>query len=266
MDNTQILLLSIIQGLTEFLPVSSSAHLILAPKFFGYQDQGLAFDVAVHLGSLVAVTMYFRRELYLMTREFFRSLGPCGVVTENSRLAWMIIIGTLPIVLVGMMVHSLIEDNMRSVTVIASTTIFFGLALYWADIKGDKTRSEYSLRWRGALFIGLMQVLAIIPGTSRSGITMIAAMKIGLTRQAASRFSFLLSIPTITISSILLGYKLISMENAVPWEDIILGISLAFIAAYACIKFFLQLIDKLSMTPFVIYRLVLGFILVGFLV
>lgn len=266
MDNTQIVILALIQGLTEFLPVSSSAHLILTPMVLGYDDQGLAFDVAVHLGSLAAVTLYFRRELSLMTHDFFYSLGANGVQTENSRLAWMVIIGTLPIIVLGKLLLNIIEEDMRSTMVIATTTILFGLVLYWVDKKSRKVRTEYSVHWRESLFIGLMQVLAIIPGTSRSAITMIAAMKIGLTRQAASRFSFLLSIPTILMSGTLLSYKLISSTISVDWGDLALGVLLAFVAAYACIKFFLQLIDRVNMTPFVLYRLLLGFILIGTLV
>lgn len=266
MDSLQIAILALVQGITEFLPVSSSAHLILTPMIFGYDDQGLAFDVAVHLGSLAAVTLYFRRELSLMAHDFFHSLSSNGVQTENSRLAWMIIIGTLPIVIAGKLLLSIIEEDMRSTVVISTTTILFGLMLFWIDRKSRKVRSEYSIQWREALFIGSMQVLAIIPGTSRSAITMIAALKIGLTRQAASRFSFLLSIPTILMSGMLLGYQLINTTTPVYWSDLALGVLLAFISAYVCINFFLKLIDRFSMTPFVIYRLALGGILIGIFV
>ena len=266
MDNIQIVILALVQGFTEFLPVSSSAHLILTPMFFGYDDQGLAFDVAVHLGSLAAVILYFRRELSLMAHDFFYSLGSNGVQTENSRLAWMIIIGTLPIIVVGKLLLSIIEEDMRSTVVISTTTILFGLILFWIDKKSKKVRSEYSIQWGEALFIGFMQVLAIIPGTSRSAITMIAALKIGLTRQAASRFSFLLSIPTILMSGMLLGYKLLNTTATVHWSDLALGVLLAFVSAYVCINLFLKVIDRFSMTPFVIYRLLLGLILIGVVV
>lgn len=150
MDSLQIILLSLVQGLTEFLPISSSAHLILTPMLFGYQDQGLAFDVAVHLGSLLAVTTYFRAELRLMAGDFFRSLGHRGVATENSHMVWMIILATLPIVIAGELFISLVQDDLRSTGVIASTTILFALLLYWYDKRGNQNRDEYSTGWRDA--------------------------------------------------------------------------------------------------------------------
>lgn len=151
MDSLQIFILSIVQGLTEFLPISSSAHLILAPISFGFSDQGLAFDVALHVGSLLAVTLYFRAELLLMGHDFFYSLGHSGAQTDNSRMAWMVIIATLPIVVMGKLLLSLIENDLRSISVIATTTIIFGLALYWADKQGAKSKDEYATRWKDAL-------------------------------------------------------------------------------------------------------------------
>ncbi|PLY15571.1 MAG: undecaprenyl-diphosphatase [Sedimenticola sp.] len=261
MDTLQIFLLAIIQGLTEFLPISSSAHLILAPRFFGYTDQGLAFDVAVHIGSLLAVVVYFRGELMLMTRDFFLSLPAGGEKTRHSRLAWMIILATIPIVIIGKLFVSLVESDLRSVLVIAATTIIFGLLLYWFDKKGSQVRDEFTVNWKDALIIGLFQTLAIIPGTSRSGITMTAGMMLGLTREAASRFSFLLSIPTILMSGILVTMELISQPGAVDWQSLLLGAVLSFVAAYVCIKLFLRFIQTMGMTPFVIYRLLLGALL-----
>ncbi|MES9880607.1 MAG: undecaprenyl-diphosphate phosphatase, partial [Sedimenticola sp.] len=217
MDILQIILLALVQGLTEFLPISSSAHLILAPMLFDYPDQGLAFDVAVHLGSLLAVATYFRHELYVMIRDFFASLRANGRKTENSRMAWMIILATLPVMVAGLLLKSIVQNDLRSITVIAVTTLLFGLLLLWADIKGNKRRDEYSVSWRDALFIGLLQAVALIPGTSRSGITMTAGLLLGMTRQAASRFSFLLSIPTILMSGTLVTYDLISGAEAVAW-------------------------------------------------
>ena len=261
MDTLQILLLALIQGLTEFLPISSSAHLILAPRFFGYDDQGLAFDVAVHVGSLLAVVFYFRAELLLMIRDFFSSLFSGGERTKHSQLAWMIILSTVPIVIVGKLFVSLVESDLRSVLVIATTTLFFGLMLYWFDKKGSQVRDEFSINWKDALIIGIFQTLAIIPGTSRSGITMTAGMMLGLTREAASRFSFLLSIPTILMSGILVTLDLVNQPDAVDWESMLLGAVLSFIAAYLCIKLFLRFIQAMGMTPFVIYRLLLGALL-----
>ena len=263
METLQILILALVQGLTEFLPISSSAHLILTPYLFGYQDQGLAFDVAVHVGSLGAVVSYFRREVMQMTSDFFVSLTPSGTTTANSRLAWLIILSTVPIVVFGAVFKSLVETDLRSLLVIAMTTILFGLLLYWADQKGRRQRDEFSIGWKDALIIGMFQVLAIIPGTSRSGITMTAGLLLGMTRKAASRFSFLLSIPTILMSGILVTADLIRVETAVNWNELFLGAFLSFFSAYLCIYLFLRLIETIGMLPFVIYRLILGGVLLA---
>lgn len=261
MDIIQILILSLVQGVTEFLPISSSAHLILTPRILGYQDQGLAFDVAVHLGSLIAVIGYFRADIAHMLHDFFLSLGTNGSSTRESKMAWMIILATLPIVVIGGIFKSLVETDLRSTLVIAATTILFGLLLYWFDIKGRRSRDEYSVNWKDALVIGVFQALAIVPGTSRSGITMTAGLMLGLTRKAASRFSFLLAIPTILMSGALVTLDLIQSDHPVMWNELLLGAALSFVSAYLCIHFFLKLIEKMGMLPFVIYRLLLGFAL-----
>ncbi|PLX61702.1 undecaprenyl-diphosphate phosphatase [Sedimenticola selenatireducens] len=262
MDSLQIFLLAIVQGLTEFLPISSSAHLILTPMLFGYHDQGLAFDVAVHLGSLLAVTTFFRHELLDMAGDFFRSLIRGAPQTQNSQMVWLLILATLPIMIAGELFISLVEHDLRSIWVIAATTILFGLLLFWYDRKGTQLRDEYSTDWRDALTIGLFQVLALIPGTSRSGITMTAGMMLGLTREAASRFSFLLSIPTILMSGSLVTLELITARTAVDWSAMLFGALLSFVSAYLCIHLFLQLIGRIGMLPFVIYRLLLGGLLI----
>ncbi len=258
MDTIQILILSLVQGFTEFLPISSSAHLILTPRLLGYQDQGFAFDVAVHLGSLLAVIGYFRTDIARMLRDFLLSLRASGTPTRESQMVWMIVLATLPIVVIGGIFKSLVETDLRSTLVIAVSTILFGLLLYWFDIKGRRTRDEYSLIWKDALVIGVFQALAIIPGTSRSGITMTAGLMLGLTREAASRFSFLLAIPTILMSGALVTLDLIQSDLPVSWNELLLGAVLSFASAYLCIHFFLKLIEKMGMLPFVIYRLLLG--------
>ncbi len=263
MDTLQIIILALVQGLTEFLPISSSAHLILAPILMGYEDQGLAFDVAVHLGSLLAVSAYFRNELAEMLRDFITSFGPNGVATNNSRLAWMIIVATLPIMVVGKLLYPYIQTDLRSTFVIAVTTLLFGFLLLWADRSGEKKRDEFSISWKDALFIGGLQAIALIPGTSRSGITITGALILGLNRQAASRFSFLLSIPTILMSGALVTMDLVEQPQIIDWYSLMLGAILSCVAAYLCIHYFLKLIERLSMLPFVLYRLVLGGILLG---
>jgi len=260
MDFFQQLLLALIQGLTEFLPVSSSAHLILVPKLLGWADQGLAFDVAVHVGTLTAVVTYFRKELKLMSRDWARSITT-RQQTPESRLAWGVLIGTIPVGLCGLLFKDIIETSLRSPQVIATTTILFGLLLLWADKQGKRQRDEHTLSWRDIIIIGCAQALALIPGTSRSGITITAALMLGLTRTAAARFSFLLSIPAIILPGMLITFELVQQETTVDWQSLIVGSILSALSAYACIHFFLKLLDKIGMMPFVVYRILLGVVL-----
>ncbi|OQX46177.1 MAG: undecaprenyl-diphosphatase [Candidatus Sedimenticola endophacoides] len=263
MDLLQIAALAIVQGLTEFLPISSSAHLILAPLLLDYRDQGLAFDVAVHVGSLLAVVSYFRVEILSMARDFFASLGPKGVSSKSSRMVWMIVLSTLPILFFGKLFMAQVQGDLRSMAVIAAATVVFALPLFWWDRHGAQERDEFSLGWREALIIGLFQALALIPGTSRSGITITAALMLGLTRAAAARFSFLLSIPTILMSGGLVTLELLLGDQGIQgtWGDLLLGAVLAFLSALGCIHLFLRLIERIGMLPFVIYRLLLGTLL-----
>jgi undecaprenyl-diphosphatase len=259
---SQIVLLSFVQGLTEFLPISSSAHLILAPLLFGYQLQSLAFDVAVHVGTLLAVMVYFRREIAAMTLALLGSLKVRRIQTPDAKLAWMVVLATVPVVLLGLPLKSLLEilrqDDRLVALVIAGTTIGFGLLLWLADVRGKRARNEYGLHWKGALFVGLLQAIAIIPGTSRSGITMTAGRFLGLSRRAASRFSFLLAIPTILMAGSMETLDLIRSTDPVDWTPLWLGALLSFVVAYLTIHFFLKLIERVSMFPFVVYRFLLG--------
>ena len=263
MDTLQIIFLAIIQGLTEFLPVSSSAHLILPSALLGWQDQGLAFDVAVHVGSLIAVISYFRKDIVQLTGCWLGSFMGAGV-TPESRLGWHIILATIPAGLAGLLFDDFIEANLRSIAVIAATTIVFGVLLGFADIWGSRSKSLQQFTWRTALLVGLAQALALIPGTSRSGITITAALALGFDRKSAARFSFLLAIPVIVLSG---GYKAtqLSQLEQVPWIDIAMGTVLSGIAAYLCIHTFLAVINRIGMMPFVIYRLLLGAVLIGVL-
>ena len=179
-------------------------------------------------------------------------------------MGWMIVLATLPIVVIGGIFKSLVETDLRSTLVIAATTILFGLLLYWSDVTGRRNRDEYSVNWKDALVIGFFQALAIVPGTSRSGITMTAGLMLGLTREAASRFSFLLAIPTILMSGALVTLDLIRSDLPVMWNELLLGAALSFASAYLCIHFFLKLIERMGMLPFVVYRLLLGFALLVF--
>jgi len=256
----QIIVLALVQGFTEFLPVSSSAHLILVPVINDWQDQGLAFDVAVHVGTLTAVMWYFRTEIVNMTVDWFDSIAKRKLVGE-SKLAWAVIWATLPVGLAGLLFHDFIDTQLRSPIVIAWATIGFGLLLWLSDVTGKSQRDERSINWKDVLIIGCAQALALIPGTSRSGITMTAGLLLGLTRTAAARFSFLLSIPTILMAGGYKGIKLLEQATPVDWMSIIIGILLSAITAYICIHYFLKLLERIGMLPFVIYRLVLGMIL-----
>jgi len=263
MDTLQIIVLAIVQGFTEFLPVSSSAHLILVPAFTQWADQGQAFDVALHIGSLVAVVIYFRHDLRNMITAWFNSLAT-GKQSPDSRLAWAVLFGTIPAGLVGLIFKDYIELNLRGAEVIATTTIIFGLLLWYADSIGKRNRDEHAMKWKDVLFIGCAQAIALIPGTSRSGITMTAALMMGLTRSAAARFSFLLSVPIILLSGGLKSIDLIRSETAVDWYALFAGTVFSALSAYLCIHLFFKLLERLGMLPFVVYRVLLGlFIFAG---
>jgi undecaprenyl-diphosphatase len=265
MSTIEVFILALIQGLTEFLPISSSAHLILPSVVFGWKDQGLAFDVAVHVGSLLAVVLYFRKEVGCMAVAWFATLK--GERNNfDGKLAWWIIFATIPAGLFGLLGKDFIEEHLRSALVIAATTLLFGFLLGFADIKAKQNKSIENLGFKGAMLIGLAQAIALIPGTSRSGITMTIGLMLGLSRENAARFSFLLSIPAIAMAGSYLTLKLILEAKAVDWSAMGLGSVLAFVSAYACIHYFLILVGKFGMMPFVIYRLVLGAGLLWFVV
>lgn len=260
MELIQIILLSLVQGLTEFLPISSSAHLILFPALSGWADQGLAFDVAVHVGTLSAVVWYFRRELQVMVRDWLASITQRRRVGD-SNLMWAVGFGTIPAGLAGLLFNDYIETALRSPLVIAATTVIFGLLLWWADAQGKRERSEHTIGWRDVVVIGLAQALALIPGTSRSGITMTAGLMLGLSRAGAARFSFLLSIPIILLAGGYNGVKLAQSGQAVEWSALGLGVLFSALSAYLCIHLFLKALERIGMLPFVIYRLLLGVVL-----
>ena len=258
----QIIVLALVQGLTEFLPISSSAHLILVPVLTGWPDQGLAFDVVVHLGTLTAVVWYFRKEVIQLSVDWTRSCIKKETVGE-SRLAWMVILGTIPVAVIGLLLHDFVDNTLRSPLVIAWATIGFGLLLGLADYVGKNMKgiTEYQMNWKNAAMIAFSQALALIPGTSRSGITMTAGLFSGLTRKSAARFSFLLSIPAILMAGSYKTLKLIQEGNGVDWFSIGLGYALSALSAYICIHYFMKMLERMGMTPFVIYRVAQGLIL-----
>ena len=249
-------ILALLQGLTEFLPVSSSAHLIVVPTLLGWPDQGLAFDVAVHVGTLIAVLGYFREEVISLSVDWIQSVRGRAPVGE-SVLAWGVIVGTIPVGLAGLGLSGAVEAHLRTPLVIAAATIGFGFILWLAYCTGRRERSEQNLTLRDCALIGVAQAFALIPGTSRSGITITAALALGLTPGAAARFSFLLSIPTIVLAGAVKGYELLGTAG-VDWTAIVLGTVVSAVSAFACIHWFLKLLARVGMLPFIIYRLVLG--------
>lgn len=262
-DFFQVVILALIQGVTEFLPVSSSAHLILPSQLLGWEDQGLAFDVAVHVGTLAAVIFYFRQSLLKIVRGWLSS-GLSRTPSEDAKLAWYIALATLPAGLAGLLLGDWIEAYARSIGLIAMTTIVFGVVLGIADKRhGSISMAQMTLGM--ALIIGLVQMLALIPGTSRSGITLTAALFLGMQRADGARFSFLLSIPLILAAGCLHGIKLVQSTAAVAWGDIVLGVVVSAVSALLCIHYFLAFINRIGMLPFVVYRLLLGGFLLVFL-
>jgi len=260
LDTLHAIYLALLQGLTEFLPISSSGHLILLPNLFGWQDQGLAFDVAVHVGSLVAVVTYFRHELVVMSKDWFQSVAQRKMVGE-SRLAWAVLWGTVPVGLAGLLLNDFIELFLRTPLVIAITTVLFGALLWWADVAGKRNRTEHDVHWKDILIVGCAQALALLPGTSRSGATMTAGLMLGLTREASARFSFLLSIPVIVLAGGYQSVKLIKSDVVIQWGYLSIGVIVSTVTAYLCIHVFLKLLERVGMLPFVIYRFLLGGVL-----
>jgi len=262
-DAVQATFLALIQGLTEFLPISSSAHLALVPLLSDWPDQGLAFDCVVHLGTLTAVILYFRHELKLMAIGFGKTIvARSWHADREGQLAWFIGLSTIPVGIAGLTFKDVVENELRSVEVIAYASILFGLLLWWADRSGSRRKADEAWTLKDAMIVGIAQAVALIPGTSRSGITMTAALMLGYTRKAAARFSFLLSIPVITLAGGLKVKEWIEVSNnSVALPELLIGFTLSAVSAYLCIHYFLKFLDRIGMGPFVIYRILLGLIL-----
>ncbi|MCB1687980.1 MAG: undecaprenyl-diphosphate phosphatase [Halioglobus sp.] len=256
-DWYQAIILALVQGLTEFLPVSSSAHLLFPSLLLGWDDQGLAFDVAVHVGTLAAVLLYYRADLLRMANRWLRSLVG-GPACDDSRMVWYLALATLPAGVAGLFAGDFIEGHLRTLPVIATTTLVFGLLLGLADRRARFSAPERPLGLPVAMLIGFAQALALVPGVSRSGVTMTAALLLGMGRQSAARFSFLLSIPIIASAGMLKVWELAAGGGAVNWAAMGLGVVVSGISAYACIAMFLRLLDRVGFMPFVYYRIALA--------
>ncbi len=258
MDFIQTIVLSLVQGLSEFLPISSSAHLILVPKLSDWPDQGLAFDVVVHMGTLSAIVFYYRAIIKILINDFFYSVVKIQTVGQ-SKLAWGVLLGTIPVGLAGLLFKDFIEVNLRSTEVIAYSTLVFGFLLgfaSWINTRNQSSRVELS--WQDIGFVGLMQALALIPGASRSGITITAGLLIGLSRQVSTQFAFLLSIPAIIFSLLLVLTDFSGQLHLRDLHLLILGFIVSALSAYLTVVFFIKLVETIGMMPFVIYRLLLG--------
>lgn len=261
MDFIQVFVLALVQGLTEFLPISSSAHLILVPRFLGWPEQGLAFDVAVHVGTLLAVIGYFRKLLPTLYRDWIASIKQKNLIGQ-SHLAWGVMIATIPVGIAGLLLNDWIEISLRSPLVIAYSTIVFGLLLWIAHIRSSKNKqSMNSMNLQHIIIIGCAQALALIPGTSRSGITMTAALLCGYNPVSAAQFSFLLSIPVILLAGALKCIHLLQQTTQVDILALFAGIVISTLSAYLCIEWFIKWLEKIGLMPFIIYRLLLGGVL-----
>ena len=260
MDITQALVLAMVQGLTEFLPVSSSGHLILVPVLLDWADQGLAFDVAVHVGTLLAVVSYFRRELLLIVKDTFDSVFG-GAHTQYSRLGWQVVFATIPVGLAGLLLGDWIENSMRDPKSIALAMIIFAPILWWADKHNQQKRDINALNWRDILLIGCAQAIALLPGVSRSGMTITAALLLGLNRDAAARFSFLLAVPVIILAGSLKTVELFQSDLSIDWGLLLMGVLVSAVVAFACIHWFLGFVRRFSMLPFSLYLLALSLLI-----
>jgi undecaprenyl-diphosphatase len=253
----QVLILAIVQGLTEFLPISSSGHLVLVPWLFEWTDQGLAFDVAVHAGSLVAVCIFFRNDIVSLLRGGVQVLGG-NTKSSESRLALAIALGTVPAAISGLVFASWIESNLRDPSVIVYTLAGYGILMALADRFGRREKNLSDVGYKEAFIIGCAQALALVPGTSRSGITITAARLLGFERQDAARFSFLLSAPVILLAAAYKFVGMIASDATIAWGQLGLGALVSCVVAYASIEFFMRVVTRIGLAPFAIYRLILA--------
>lgn len=263
MTLTHLLILALIQGLTEFLPVSSSGHLILLPNLTGMADQGQALDVAVHVGTLGAVILYFRSDVAAILAGLGRLIRG-RVDTQGAFHALCLLIATGPVIALGLFLNLTgLSDALRSTAVIGWTMLIFGLVLYWADQTGPVTKTAAQWSLRDATHMGLWQALALIPGVSRSGITITAGRRLGYDRESAARLAMLMSIPTIIASGVLLGAEVAGEADMALLRDAGIAAAFAFVAALAALALMFRLLKSVSFTPYVIYRVILGVILLA---
>jgi undecaprenyl-diphosphatase len=274
MEIVMAVILGIIQGLTEFLPISSSAHLILVPWFLKWKPEGIAFDVSLHLGTAIAVLAFFWNDWIQLSRETIIGIFTGAPLANPSRrLAWYIVAGSIPAAVVGIVLEETVESQLRSPLIIVLTLAILGIVLFYVERKSKKDRTLDKFTWGDSIWIGLSQAVALIPGVSRSGITITTAMFRNSDRTSAARFSFLLSTPVIVGAALLQGWKLFKavrhpVEGAIDihWMIMIVGAVTAALTGFLCIRFFLRYLQTRSFTPFVVYRILLaGVVLIYYL-
>ncbi len=259
-----LVLVALIQGITEFLPVSSSGHLILLPALTGLDDQGQMIDIAVHVGTLFAVMLYFQKDVRVAAGGIPRLIQG-KVDTQGAWLAMLLVISTIPVLLFGLVLKVTgFDAYLRSVALIGWTMILFGIVLYWTDQKGGVAKTAPQWSMKDAFKMGLWQALALIPGTSRSGATISGARQLGYAREDAAKLAMLMSIPTILASGVVLGFEVIGDANAALARDASIAAFLSFIAALLALTLMMRLLKSVSFTPYVIYRVILGVILLGY--
>lgn len=272
MELVQVVVLALVQAFTEFLPISSSAHLVLVRWALGWKDPGLSFDVALHFGTLLALGAYFLptwgRILGMAAGKRVLETGPGHPdhdLYENPRLLWFLVAATMPAACAGLALQEVIESHLRGPVVIGSMLVAVGCVLWWADRRGQLAKGLDSLSLAGAMLIGCAQALALVPGTSRAGITIAAGLLLGLKRRSAARFSFLLAMPVVFGAAITTGLKSWSGEtpSSAEYVPLALGIAVSALAGYAVIALFLRYLQRATMAPFVYYRWAVGTIVLG---
>jgi undecaprenyl-diphosphatase len=262
----EAIILGVVQGLTEFVPVSSSAHLLIVSQLFGWEDPGAAFTAVSQIGTEAAVILYFRKDIWRIISTWVRSLGDKELRSSiDARMGWYVIVGTIPIGVLGYTFRHQIETVARNLWLVATMLIIFGIILGLADRLGRKERSIKDLNGRDGILYGLGQAMALIPGVSRSGATISVGLALGYTREAATRYAFLLAIPAVLASGFFETLQ-IGSGPAPEWGPTILATVIAFVVGYAVIAWLIHYISSNSYMPFVIYRVVLGaliFVLLG---
>jgi len=262
MSLLQAIVLGLVQGLTEFLPISSTAHLRIVPELLGWPDPGAAYSAVIQLGTVAAVLIYFRKDLVTLTKAFFQGLmRRQPFATTDSRLAWFVLIGTLPIGICGLAFKKTIEGSLRSLYVISGSLIVLALILFVVERMASHKRTLDDMRWRDGVIVGLWQALALIPGSSRSGTTITGALSLGLRREDAARYSFLLSIPATSLAGIFELKHLLEATERPSTAALVTGTVVAFASGWAAIAWLLSYLRKRSTLIFIVYRVVLGVVL-----